>query len=83
MAGIWSAALGREVTYGGDDVAAFEAQMATLGPSWLAYDMRLMMAGIQKFGMHGAEGAADRLQAMLGRPLRRYADFVKEAVAGS
>lgn len=83
VAGIWSAALGREVTYGGDDVAAFEAQMATLGPSWLAYDMRLMMAGIQKFGMHGAEGAADRLQAMLGRPLRRYADFVKEAVAGS
>jgi hypothetical protein len=31
--------------------------------------------------MHGAEGAADRLQAMLGRPLRKYSDFVKEAVA--
>ena len=43
--------------------------------------MRLMMAGIQKFGMHGADGAADRLQAILGRPLRKYADFVKEAVA--
>jgi hypothetical protein len=44
--------------------------------------MRLMMAGIQKFGMR-AEGAADRLQAVLGRPLRTYADFVKEAVAAS
>jgi hypothetical protein len=74
VANIWSAALGREVTYGGDDVAAFEGQMASLAPSWLAYDMRLMMAGIQKFGMHGADGAADRLQAMLGRPLRKYAD---------
>ena len=83
VARIWSAALGREVAYGGDDVAAFETQMAAMGPSWLAYDMRLMMAGIQKFGMHGAEGAADRLQNMLGRPLRKYADFVKEAVAGS
>ena len=83
VAKAWSAALGREVAYGGDDVAAFEGQMAALGPSWLAYDMRLMMAGIQKFGMHGADGAADRLQAMLGRPLRRYADFVKEAVAAS
>jgi uncharacterized protein YbjT (DUF2867 family) len=83
VARIWSAALGREVTYGGDDVAAFEAQMATWGPSWLAYDMRLMMAGIQKFGMHGADGAADRLQAILGRPLRNYADFVKEAIAAS
>jgi hypothetical protein len=57
--------------------------MASLAPSWLAYDMRLMMAGIQKFGMHGADGAADRLQAMLGRPLRKYADFVKDAIAGS
>ena len=83
VARVWSAALGRDVVYGGDDVAAFEAQMAALGPSWLAYDMRLMMAGIQKFGMHGAHGAAGRLQAMLGRPLRSYADFVKEAVAAS
>jgi len=78
---IWSSALGREVTYAGDDVAAFEAQMASFGPAWLAYDMRLMMAGIQQFGMRSAEGAVDRLQAMLGRPLRTYADFVKEAIA--
>lgn len=83
VAGIWSAALGRDVAYGGDDVAAFEAQMAGQGPSWLAYDMRLMMAGIQEFGMHGADGAVDRLQAILGRPLRRYGDFVKEAIAAS
>jgi uncharacterized protein YbjT (DUF2867 family) len=75
----WSTALGREVTYAGDDVAAFEQQMASFGPAWMAYDMRLMMSGIQKFGMHGAEGTVERLQALLGRPLRTYADFVKEA----
>jgi uncharacterized protein YbjT (DUF2867 family) len=80
-ASAWSAALGRNVAYGGDDVAAFEAQMASFGPGWLAYDMRLMMAGIQRFGMHGAEGAVGRLQAILGRPLRTYADFVSEVVA--
>lgn len=79
----WAAALGREVTYGGDDVAAFEAQMATFGPAWMAYDMRLMMAGIQKIGMLGAEGAVERLQAMLGRPLRSYAAFVAEAVGAA
>jgi len=83
VAKIWSAALGRDVAYRGDDVAAFEAQMAGQGPSWLAYDMRLMMAGIQKFGMQGADGAVDRLQAILGRPLRRYGDFVKESIAAS
>ncbi|WP_434624581.1 NmrA family NAD(P)-binding protein [Pseudomonas sp. Z1-29] len=81
VAKIWSAALGREIAYGGDDVAAFEAQMASFGPAWLAYDMRLMMAGIQQFGMT-SEGAVDRLQAILDRPLRSYEAFVREAVAG-
>ncbi|MET3228813.1 UNVERIFIED_ORG: uncharacterized protein YbjT (DUF2867 family) [Burkholderia sp. 1263] len=80
---IWSSALGREVTYGGDDVAAFEAQMASWGPAWLAYDMRLMMGGIQKFGMHGAQDAVDRLQAILGRPVRTYAEFVAEAASAA
>jgi uncharacterized protein YbjT (DUF2867 family) len=80
---IWGAALGRAVIYGGDDLAAFEGQMATFGPGWVAYDMHLMMAGLQRFGMHGAEGSIDRLQAMLERPLRRYADFVSEANASA
>lgn len=78
---VWSAALGREIAYAGDDVDAFEAQMAAYGPSWLAYDMRLMMAGIQTHGMRAADGTVEKLQAMLGRPLRTYADFVREATA--
>ncbi|NIJ84806.1 uncharacterized protein YbjT (DUF2867 family) [Xanthomonas arboricola] len=78
---VWSAALGREIAYAGDDVAAFEAQMATYGPSWLAYDMRLMMAGIQTHGMRAADGTLEKLQAMLGRALRSYEDFVREATA--
>jgi len=81
-AAAWSAALGRPVAYGGDDVTAFERQMASFGPGWLAYDMRLMMSGIQSIGMRGEDGARERLQAMLGRPLRTYADFVREATAG-
>lgn len=80
---IWSSALGREVTYAGDDVAAFEAQMASFGPAWLAYDMRLMMTGIQQHGMQSASDAVSRLQAILGRPLRTYANFVKEAIAAA
>jgi uncharacterized protein YbjT (DUF2867 family) len=80
---IWSSALGREVTYAGDDVAAFEKQMASFGPAWLAYDMRLMMSGIQKLGMQSAQDAVNRVQAILGRPLRTYVDFVKEAVTAA
>ncbi|MEP6503105.1 MAG: NmrA/HSCARG family protein [Betaproteobacteria bacterium] len=81
VAKVWSSALGREVVYAGDDVAAFEAQMAKYGPAWLAYDMRLMMAGIQKFGMQAAEGTVERLQSLLGRPLRTYENFVRESTA--
>jgi uncharacterized protein YbjT (DUF2867 family) len=76
----WSQAIGRDVADGGTDLAAFEQQMASFGPAWLAYDMRLMMAGIQKIGMQGEMGAVDRLEGILGRPLRTYAAFVNEAV---
>ncbi|MCS3416394.1 uncharacterized protein YbjT (DUF2867 family) [Pseudomonas sp. BIGb0450] len=81
VAKTWSAALGREVAYGGDDVAAFEGQLASYGPAWLAYDMRLMMAGIQVFGMQAADGTVERLEAIIGHPLRTYEDFVREAIA--
>lgn len=83
VAKIWSSALGRDIAYGGDDVAAFEGQLAAYGPSWLAYDMRLMMEGIQTFGMQAAEGTVERLQALIGHPLRTYEAFVREAVAGA
>jgi uncharacterized protein YbjT (DUF2867 family) len=78
---IWSAALGRQVTYAGNDVDGFEKQMASFGPAWLAYDMRLMMLGIQKFGMQSSEHAVNRLQEIVGHPLRTYVDFVREATA--
>ncbi|UVL86582.1 NmrA family NAD(P)-binding protein [Pseudomonas sp. B21-028] len=83
VAKIWSSALGREIAYGGDDAAAFEGQLAAYGPSWLAYDMRLMMEGIQAFGMQAPEGTVERLQALIGHPLRTYEDFVREALAGA
>lgn len=81
VAKIWNAVLGREIAYGGDDVAAFETQLASYGPTWLAYDMRLMMAGIQTFGMQSTEGTVQKLQAIVGHPLRTYENFVREAVA--
>lgn len=81
VAQVWSTALGREVAYAGDDVEAFEVQMATFGPSWLAYDMRLMMAGIQTYGMQADEGTVARLEAILQHPLRTYENFVREATA--
>jgi uncharacterized protein YbjT (DUF2867 family) len=78
VARIWSEELQREVRYGGNDVEAFERQMATFTPAWMAYDMRLMMGGIQNHGMRPEPGTVETLQKQLGRPLRTYRNFVRE-----
>lgn len=80
---VWSEVLGREVRYGGDDLDAFEAQLAQYGPGWMAYDMRLMMSRIQQHGMKPAAGTAERLEALIGHPLRTYEALVKELVAAA
>jgi uncharacterized protein YbjT (DUF2867 family) len=77
-AAVWSGVLGREIRYGGDDLQAFEAQLAGAAPSWMAYDMRLMMGRIQRHGMQPADGTVRQLEALLGRPLRRYEAVVRE-----
>ena len=77
-AAIWSQALGRDIHYAGDDVQAFEAQLAQNAPGWMAYDLRLMMSRIQQLGQLPEAGAAQKLEAMLGRPLRTYEAFVAE-----
>lgn len=79
-AAVWSQALGRDIHYAGDDVQAFEAQLAQNAPGWMAYDLRLMMSGIQRLGQIGADGAAEKLVQLLGRPLRTYQAFVAERV---
>jgi uncharacterized protein YbjT (DUF2867 family) len=78
VARIWSEALQREIRYAGDDLDGFEQQLAGNGPDWLAYDMRLMMAGIQRHGMRAGDNAVDQLSKILGRPLRTYRDAVHE-----
>ncbi|AKJ29416.1 SDR family oxidoreductase [Caldimonas brevitalea] len=79
VAALWSEALQREVRPAGDDLESFEQQWAHFAPGWMAYDMRLMMAAIQQHGMKPAEGSVQRLETLLGRPLRRYRDMVRES----
>ena len=80
LAALWSEALGRQVNYGGDDLAAFEQMLRRFAPGWMAHDMRMMVRGFQKHGMTARSGAVTQLETMLGRPLRRYRDFAREAV---
>lgn len=78
VAAIWAEALGRPVSYAGDDPAAFERAVGARAPAWLAYDMRVMAERFQSDGMPGEASDRERLVRMLGRPLRAYRDFAAE-----
>ncbi|MQP74448.1 NAD(P)H-binding protein [Stenotrophomonas sp. MYb238] len=78
----WSAALGRTIAYGGDDLDAFEARMARHVPAGFAYDLRLMFLGFQEQGSPASAADVAALTRLLGRAPRTYADFVRDAVRG-
>jgi uncharacterized protein YbjT (DUF2867 family) len=82
-AAVWSKVLGRTIAYGGDDPAAFEQNLRSSMPSWMAFDMRLMSERFLTEGMIPEAGDVERVTALLGRPLRSYRDFASEMVASS
>jgi len=75
VAAIWSDALGRQISYPGEDTAAFEQNLRQFMPSWMAFDMRLMSERFISDGMIPAAGDVERLTTLLGRPLHSYRDF--------
>lgn len=78
IAAIWSEVLDRPIAYGGDDTASFEQNLRNFMPRWMAYDMRLMSERFLSDGMIPATGDVERLNKLLGRPLRSYRDFATE-----
>ena len=81
VAAIWASVLRREIHYGGDDLAAFEAQAASMMPGWLAHDLRTMFRAFHQFGMVPGSDSRTTLEALLGHPLRSYRAFAEEAAA--
>lgn len=78
LAGIWAGVLQREVRYAGNDLDAFENTIKSFAPSWLAYDMRVMMHRYQQDGAVASAEDLQRLTHLLGRPPRSYQDFAAE-----
>ena len=83
VAAIWSDVLGRTVAYGGDDPTAFEQNLATFLPKWMAYEMRLMAERYVSDGMIPEAGDVERLTKILGRPLHSYRNFATEIAASA
>lgn len=79
VAAIWSSVLGREIRYGGDDLDRMETTFTQWLPNWFAYDLRLMYRRFQHDGMTTAPDTDERLQTILGRPMRCYEQFARQA----
>jgi uncharacterized protein YbjT (DUF2867 family) len=81
IARLWSEALGSEIRYGGDDLAAMEARLKPAMPAWHALDLRLMIGRYQRDGAVGAPEDLSRFTKLLGHAPRSYADFARESAA--
>jgi uncharacterized protein YbjT (DUF2867 family) len=81
-ASIWSEALGKEIKYAGDDMDIFEAQMRKHGPSWAAFDIRMMFQGYLERGFVAKDGDTAALTELLGHRPRDYEAFARETARG-
>lgn len=75
---IWGEALGRDVSYGGDDLESWEQQARQMMPAWMTYDFRLMYDVFQKEGLRASPAQLDETRAVVGREPRSLADFARE-----
>lgn len=79
-ASVWSDVLGRPIRYVGD-VDVWQERTRPFMPAWLNHDLGLMYRDFGRRGFLGDQGDADRVTALLGRPPRRFAHYVREQAA--
>jgi uncharacterized protein YbjT (DUF2867 family) len=80
-AALWSEVLGKQIIYTGHDFDAWEKQMSTMAPGWMAYDMRKMFQGYVERGFASTEADVSRVTKLLGHAPRTYEAFVRQTVA--
>lgn len=80
-AAAWGRALGRAVVYGGEDMDAWERQMAAMLPAWMVFDFRLMYEHFQRHGLKATPEDIARQTALIGHAPRAFDDFARETAA--
>jgi uncharacterized protein YbjT (DUF2867 family) len=70
--------LGRDVSYGGNDLDAWEAQMQSMLPGWMTFDFRIMYAGFQANGLKATRAQMEETRQILGQKPRSFRGFVQE-----
>jgi uncharacterized protein YbjT (DUF2867 family) len=77
----WSAALGKPIAYGGDDLNAWEKVQLQYMPDWMVFDFRYMYEYFQKHGLIASAEAIARQTKLLGHAPRGFDAFAKETAA--
>ncbi len=77
-AAIWSKALGRTITYAGDDLEAWEKANAPYFPAPVLYDFKYMYAHFQKHGLVGTPEEVATLTTLLGHAPRSFEAYAAE-----
>jgi len=78
IAGTYTKHLGKEVRYGGDDIAAWAEKAKGMMPEFLIADMRIMYQFFQENGMSASKDELERTEKLLGGKPRTFDAFVKE-----
>ena len=80
-ASLWSALLGKEITYTGHNFDQWELQMRSMAPAWSAFDLRTMFQGYLDRGFASTSSQVARLTQLLGHAPRSYESFAEETAA--
>jgi uncharacterized protein YbjT (DUF2867 family) len=77
----WGEALGREITYAGDDLDAWAQAAQAMLPEWLVNDLRIMYEEFQARGLLASDEDYARQRRVLGRDPRGFEAFAAEMAA--
>jgi uncharacterized protein YbjT (DUF2867 family) len=80
-AAAWSRALGKPISYAGNDLEAWATQSLQYMPDWLVFDFKHMYDFFQKYGLKASQEAIDLQTKMLGHSPRSFGAFVSETAA--
>jgi uncharacterized protein YbjT (DUF2867 family) len=75
---IWSEALGKPITYAGDDLQAWEKQQLQYLPDWMVFDFGAMYAFFQQHGLKASPEAIERQTRLIGHAPRSFEAFAAE-----
>ncbi|HXX81652.1 MAG TPA: NmrA family NAD(P)-binding protein [Thermodesulfovibrionales bacterium] len=78
----WGRALGKTISYGGNNLEAWEQQSLQSLPAWMVFDFKLMYSFFQDKGLKASQSDIEHLTKLLGHPPRSFGDFAIETARG-